>query len=118
MSHPIRILSGEPNFDRLPVLKLHCGTEVPINDRIFAQAQLGLCDSCFYARLWTFEVEPSLDSSMSLLLEGPTGSLRLRVSYGGSAALQIRERDHSELLSAYRILGEDLQGAYWGAVAM
>lgn len=115
MTYPIHLTPGEPSFDRLPVLKLRCPAGLPVDDRIYAQAQLGLTDDCFFARLWAFENEPPDQSALTVLLEGPRGLLRASVGVAGAAVLTTPDGDASDALTAYHITGEDLQGEYWGA---
>ncbi|MEG2174328.1 MAG: hypothetical protein RR135_02435 [Oscillospiraceae bacterium] len=114
MHYPLRVRPGEPDFDGLPVLKLHCDVGVPINERLYAQAQLGLCERCFFVRLWAFETQPLPDSRMTVLLEGPQGQLRLSAQASGTAALLLSGCERNDALTAWSFSGEDLQGEYWG----
>lgn len=47
MDYPISVMQGEPCFDSLGVIKLRCEPSVPVNDRIFAQAQAGRTPELF-----------------------------------------------------------------------
>ena len=108
----IKIVDGEPNFDSLPVLKLTCNTDVPINERIFAQAKVGLCDSGLFVRMWAFENDPPPESCLELHLLGPDGGIKL--SAWPDKRFEALCGGKPAAVTAYTIAGEDLQGEYWG----
>ena len=119
MIHPLYIISGEPRFDRLPVIKLLCSTQTPINARIYAQAQIGLFDESLAIRLWAFETAPSPKSILKAVFESPQGEqMEVFADATGKMKLIISGEEQTEHLTAHRISGEDLQGEYWGAVMM
>ena len=59
MDYPISVIQGEPCFDSLGVIKLRCEPSVPVNDRIFAQAQAGRTPELCFTRIWSFETAPA-----------------------------------------------------------
>lgn len=115
MSYTIRLLEGEPSFDSLEVIKLRCTTDIPINDRIFAQAQLGRTREAFFARIWSFEPTPAPGAKLILTLSYGGRTLTVTVDANQKAALLANGEDRSDVLAAYAVSGEDLQGEYWGA---
>ena len=115
-AYPVHIIAGEPCFDRLPVMKLLCLAETPVNARIYAQAQIGLCDKSFMLRIWAFETSPSSKSTLQAVLLGPQGKLDVSADAMGKTSLTIGAEDRTACLTVSRISGEDLQGKYWGVV--
>ncbi len=117
MEFSVRYISGEPSFDSIEVIKLNCDSSIDINDRVYGQAQLGRNDELFFARIWSFESEPTSASTVLLELKFGENTLTAHVSFDGTAALFLNGAANDKL-SAYIISGEDLQGEYWGAVIM
>lgn len=118
MDYPILRMRGEPRFDSLGVLKLRCADTVAVNDRIFAQGQAGATDSLFFVRIWSFETAPSPQATLRAVFSHGGHTAELSVTAAGGSALLLDGRPAGELLTAYQISGEDLQGEYWGAVMM
>ncbi|PWM26516.1 MAG: hypothetical protein DBX44_00395 [Oscillospiraceae bacterium] len=116
MDYPILKTPGEPRFDSLGVLKLRCTCAVPVNDRIFAQGQVGATDSHLYVRIWSFETSPAPQATLRAVFSHNGHTADLSVTAGGESALLLDGQPAGELLTAYQISGEDLQGEYWGAV--
>lgn len=107
--------SGEPQFERLPVLKLCCDESTPPNDRIFAQAQLCRSETHLFTRIWTFESAPSPDTLLSAQFSANGHLLAATVSLDSTAALVADGRAVSGAMTSYLFSGEDLQGVYAGA---
>lgn len=118
MDYPISRMHGEPCFDSLGVIKLRCDSSVPVNDRIFAQAQAGCTPELFFTRIWSFETAPSPDGVVRALFSHAGHTVELSANAAGEAALLLDGAPVDGVLTAYQISGEDLQGEYWGAVLM
>jgi len=118
MDYKIRFVPGTPRFDTLGVIKLGCDISVDINSRIYGQAQLGRCDEYFYARIWSFETAPTADSRVGLSMQCGENKIEMTACFDERCSLAINGTDAKQLLTAYLISGEDLQGEYWGAVMM
>jgi|GEM_PF-1150307 len=118
MEFSVRYIPGEPSFDSLEVIKLCCDRSIDINSRIFGQAQLGRNDELFFAKILSFESEPTAGSTVLMELGSDENSLVAKVSFDGSSELLLNDNAANDKLSAYIISGEDLQGEYWGAVMM
>lgn len=118
MHYPLRPQQGEPRFDTLAVLKLDCARSVPVNLRIFAQAQLGRTKDLVFAKIWSFENDPAPETALAAVFEHGAHSLRMEVTAKGCARLLADGNPLEGKMSSYLISGEDLQGEYWGAVMM
>lgn len=120
MTDPISLVSfcGEPQFDRLPVLKLSCDPDTPPLDRVFAQAQLCRNESHIIARIWTFETNPAPDVLLSAQFCKNGHLLAATASIGGEASLVIDGAAKDGALTSYLFSREDLQGVYAGVVLM
>lgn len=116
MNYSIRFIEGEPRFDNLGVIKLCCDRSVAVDDRIYAQAQLGRTSDCFFARILSFETKPSNEAKLSVVLCYNKKELRLSVSADGSALASCGDTALTNFMTSYIVQGEDLQGEYWGAV--
>lgn len=118
MNYPIRFIDGEPRFDTLGVIKLCCDHSVPVDDRIYAQAQLGHTSDCLFARILSFETKPANEAILSVVLCHNGKELQLSVFADGSASARCGETILTDAMTSYIIQGEDLQGEYWGAVML
>lgn len=118
MKYPIRFIDGEPRFDTLGVIKLCCDQSVAVDDRIYAQAQIGRSSDCIFARVLSFETKPNNEATLSVVLCHNSNELRLSVSADGSASARCGETILTDAMTSYIIQGEDLQGEYWGAVML
>lgn len=116
MQQKIALISGEPDFDSLNVIKLRCERDVDINSRIFAQAQLCRNEASLFIRILSFESQPESDSTAAALFCLGERSLKLEVTFGGLTAATVNGDIRFDCLTAYTVTGEDLQGEYWGAV--
>lgn len=118
MDYIIKYVPGEPCFDTLGVMKLRCAQTVPINDRIYAQAQLGRNDDCLFIRILSFEPKPAANARLSAIFCHGGKELRLSVTADGTAAARCGTDDFTARMTAYITQGEDLQGEYWAGVLM
>ncbi len=118
MNYRIKYVSGEPCFDALGVIKLSCVPTVPVNDRIYAQAQLGRNDDSLFIRILSFETRPAANARLSAELCYGGKMLSLSVTADGRAQADCGERELSTDLTAYITRGEDLQGEYWAGVLL
>lgn len=118
MEYPISAMPGEPRFDSLGVIKLRCEPSVPVNDRIFAQAQAGRTPELFFVRIWSFETAPAPQAVVKAVLSHAGHTVELAASAAGEGSLLRDGAPEEGVLTAYQISGEDLQGKYWGAVLM
>lgn len=118
MNYIIKYVSGEPCFDTLGVIKLGCAQSVPINDRIYAQAQLGRNDDCLFVRIISFETKPTADARLTVVLCNGAGELRLSVTANGQVEARCGEDNLTPQVTAYITQGEDLQGEYWAGVLL
>ena len=116
MDYPISVMQGEPCFDSLGVIKLRCEPSVPVNDRIFAQAQAGRTPELFFTRIWSFETAPAPEAAGKAVFSRAGHTVELAASAAGEASLLLDGAPREGVLTAYQISGEDLQGEYWGAV--
>lgn len=118
MNYMIKYVSGEPSFNTLGVIKLGCAQSVPINDRIYAQAQLGRNDDCLFVRILSFEPKPVDTARLSAALCHGGRTLQLSVTASGQAAARCGDDDLTSKMTAYITQGEDLQGEYWAGVLL
>lgn len=118
MNYNIRNIPGEPRFDVLGVIKLGCDTSVDINDRIYAQAQLGRNEDVIYIRILSFEPKPAPNAILCATFSLNNRTLTLAVGADGVAHAQSDEVNLASHLTAYGVQGEDLQGEYWGVVML
>lgn len=118
MQISVRYIPGEPSFDSLEVIKLCCDRSIDINSRIYGQTQIGRNEELLFAKILSFESEPTADSTVMLELRLGENALSAQVRFDGSSSLILNGMDENDKLSAYIISGEDLQGEYWGAVIM
>lgn len=118
LNYTVRALRGEPRFDALGVLKLCCESDVPVNDRIFAQAQLGRNETTLFARIWSFETAPTPASQALLTLRAGGHTLALTTRFDGVAEATLDGGPCPAPMTSYILQGEDLQGEYWGAVLL
>ena len=118
MDYPISVMQGEPCFDSLGVIKLRFEPSVPVNDRIFAQAQAGRTPELFFTRIWSFETAPAPEAAVKAVFSRAGHTVELAASAAGEASLLLDGAPREGVLTAYQISGEDLQGEYWGAVLM
>ena len=118
MNYMIKYVSGEPGFDALGVMKLDCAPAVPVNDRIYAQAQLGRNDDCLFIRILSFETQPAADARLTAMLCCGEKKLRLSVTADGRAQALCGTDDLTASLTSYITHGEDLQGEYWAGVLL
>lgn len=118
MNYTIKYVSGEPCFDTLGVIKLRCAQSVPVNDRIYAQAQLGRNDDSLFVRITSFETKPAANACLSAVFSFGERQLRIAVTAGGQARAYSGEKDLTAELTAYIKEGEDLQGEYWVGVLL
>ncbi len=118
MNYIIKYVPGEPCFDTLGVMKLCCTPEVPVNDRIYAQAQLGRNDDCLFIRILSFETRPVAQARLTALLCYGEKELRLSVTADGQAQAHCGAEDLTVSLTSYMTHGEDLQGEYWAGVLL
>ena len=116
MRYPLRVLTGQPNFDIIPFIKLTCPTTMTILQRIYCQAQMAVSGDMLLVRLLAFEAEPSEDSRFELVLTGPAGKSLATADAKGNFAFSTPQGDRTHAMKTRRIAGEDLQGVYWGAV--
>lgn len=118
MEKPILLTTfcGEPQFERLPVYKLCCDPVVPVNDRVFAQAQLCKNETHLFARIWTFETHPAADTLLSAQFTTGGHLLAATASLGSEASLVADGVPLRGKLTSYLFSGEDLQGVYAGAL--
>ncbi len=118
MDYPVSAMRGEPRFDTLGVLKLRCAPTVPVDDRLFAQAQVGRTPALFFTRIWSCETAPAEAATLRALFSYQGHTLELSANAAGEATLLLDGAAVADKLTAYQISGEDLQGEYWGAVLM
>ena len=118
MEYKIRFVPGNPKFDTLGVMKLSCDSSVDINSRIYGQAQIGRSAEFIFARIWSFETAPTSASRVGLTLQNGGNKIEMTAGFDEISSLFINGTDAKQLLTAYLISGEDLQGEYWGAVLM
>lgn len=118
MNYVIKYVPGEPCFDTLGVMKLGCAPTVPVNDRIYAQAQLGRNDDSLFIRILSFEPAPAADARLTALLGRGEKELRLSVTADGRAQARCGARELTANLTSYITRGEDLQGEYWAGVLL
>jgi hypothetical protein len=118
LPYTIRTIAGEPCFDALEVLKLGCDLTVSINDRIFAQAQLGRNRDLFFARIWSFEVTISCDSVFCVALQSNENQIELSVKGLISSHFICNKNEIPDSITSYSFEGEDLQGIYHGVVML
>lgn len=116
MRYPLRVLTGQPNFDTIPVIKLACPTTMPILQRIYCQAQMAVTGDMLLVRLLAFETEPAEDSRFELILTGPAGKSSATADAKGNFTFNTPQGDRTHVMKTRRIAGEDLQGVYWGTV--
>ncbi|WMJ82977.1 hypothetical protein ACS3UN_00880 [Oscillospiraceae bacterium LTW-04] len=118
MNYMIKYVSGEPCFDALGVIKLSCAQSVPINDRIYAQAQLGRNDESLFVRIISFETKPAANARLTAVFCLGERELRMTVTAGGQAEAYCGDSDLTAQMTAYIKQGEDLQGEYWAGVLL
>ncbi len=118
MNYRIKYVPGEPCFDTLGVIKLNCAPTVPVNDRLYAQAQLGRNDDSLFIRILSFETRPAANARLSAELCYGDKVLSLWVTADGQAQAHCGARDLTTDLTAYITRGEDLQGEYWAGVLL
>lgn len=118
MNYNIKYIHGEPSFDALGVINLSCEAFVPVNERIYAQAQLGRNDDCLFVRIASFETSPTSDACLTAVLCRGEKELCLSMSFGGQVTAKCQTKDLSHCLTSYITRGEDLQGEYWAAVML
>lgn len=118
MNYTIKYLQREPCFDTLGVMKLNCAAAVPVNDRIYAQAQLGRNDDSLFIRIISFEPRPAAETRLTAVLGCGERQLRLSVTADGQVQAQSGSEDLTDHLTAYITRGEDLQGEYWAGVLL
>lgn len=102
---PVCIVSETPPWDALPVAKIVTfPPDTPINDRIYAQAQLCfLPEDGLHVRLWSFEVPPLLENRfLRFALQGKSSSIH---------KISISPLPQKGIIP---LVGEDLQGIFWG----
>lgn len=116
MSFQIKHIAGEARFDCLPVIKLCCDESIDINERVYAQAQLGRNDEELFVRILSFEPNPSKKAKLSLKLCFNGNCLEAYATAGEAYSLLINGEEAKNALTVHLISGEDLQGEYWGAV--
>lgn len=116
MKYIIKYVSGEPCFDALGVIKLGCAQSVPINDRIYAQAQLGCNDDSLFIKIISFETKPTEDARLTAVFCLGDRELRMTVTADGQAQARCGGSDLTAQMTAYITQGEDLQGEYWSGV--
>lgn len=116
MQQKIALISGEPDWDSLNVIKLRCEKDVDINSRVFAQGQICRNNENLYIRILSFESRPESDSTAAAIFTSGENSLKLEVTFGGLTAATVNGSMRFDCITAYTITGEDLQGEYWGAV--
>lgn len=127
-------VTGEPNFDAVPVAKI---IDYPLERRDykpFAQCILCLGDTRLSLRMWAFEVSPPETSALQCVLylypDRPELALSVRLEHSGGETVAVsvrpmedgRERQPSAKakaalsggMTASPHNGEDLQGVYWG----
>ncbi len=114
MTEYLNLTAGEPDFMSLPAGKI---IRYPLEERDyrpFAQAQLALSPDALHVRLSAFETEPPQGSAMMLLLEGGFVFTFTPEGVPEDEEGPVREgRVHVD-----RLVGEDLQGRYWGVHAV
>lgn len=118
MNYSIRYVPGEPCFDALGVIKLSCAPTVPVNDRIYAQAQMGRNDDSLFIRIISFETQPAANARLTSELCYGEKALSLSVTTDGQAQASCGAQDLTTDLTAYITRGEDLQGEYWAGVLL
>ncbi len=118
MEYRIKYVAGEPCFDTLGVIKLGCMQSVPINDRIYAQAQLGRNDDSLFVRILSFEPKPLETARLTAEFRYAGKVLRLSVTAAGLAEARCGAVDLTPQMTAYLSQGEDLQGEYWAGVML
>ncbi|MEA5137292.1 MAG: hypothetical protein VB035_14260 [Candidatus Fimivivens sp.] len=116
MNYIIKYVCGEPCFDALGVIKLGCAQSVPINDRIYAQAQLGRNDDSLFIKIISFETKPAEDARLTAVFSFGDRELRMTVTASGQAQAFCGSSDLTAQMTAYITQGEDLQGEYWSCV--
>ncbi|MFV0498390.1 MAG: hypothetical protein ACK5L0_09545 [Candidatus Fimivivens sp.] len=118
MNYVIKYVSGEPCFDALGVIKLGCAQSVPINERIFAQAQIGRNDDSLFVRIISFETKPMATARLTAIIGFGERALHMTVTADGQAKAYCGDSDFTAQMTAYIKQGEDLQGEYWAGVLM
>lgn len=118
MNYIIKYVSGEPCFDALGVIKLSCTQTVPINDRIYAQAQLGRNDDSLFIKIISFETKPAENAQLTAVFRLDDREMRMTVTAGGQAKASCGGSDLTAQMTAYITQGEDLQGEYWAGVLL
>ena len=113
--YPVTTLKSDLTFDKLLIKKLNCEVDVPVEERVFALAQAGICDDSFYARIQSFECHPK-DVSLTLVLQKGDMRVVATADEQENASLTVNGEPMTEKMTSYLIAGEDLQGEYWGAV--
>lgn len=103
---PICIVSNAPPWDALPVAKIvHFSSATPIQDRIYAQAQLCYVpEKGLFVRLWSFETPPLPEDDRYLRF---SFTLRDGASYSVDVPPSYKK-------GVFPLAGEDLQGIFWG----
>lgn len=122
-SYKVSVVSGQPNFDSLPVAKI---TDYPLEPRDykpFAQSILCVGEREIFLRMWAFEVSPAEGSSLACVLypftQRPEQGFGLCITHWGDRAVCSagplgEETPAFRLLACHPHNGEDLQGVYWG----
>lgn len=126
MQYKVSKISGAPQFDSLPIVKI---THYPLEKRDYKPyAQCILCagQDALTLRMWAFEVSPPAASSLRCVLylypDAPEQALYVDIHPSGqvqAGLLKDGVPSGSELdgpeLTARPLGGEDLQGVYWGS---
>ena len=115
MNYPIKVISGEPNFEKLLVQKLCCDIAIPINSRVFAQGQMGVNEDGIFARVISFELSPK-EVSLSVKIKNKDRYFEAVINSEEVAVLKANDVEIADAMTAYITTGGDLQGEYWEAV--
>ncbi|HWP51139.1 MAG TPA: hypothetical protein VN626_05495 [Clostridia bacterium] len=118
MNYVIKCVPGQPSFDTLGVIKLGCAQSVPINERIYGQAQLGRNEDSLFVRVLSFEPKPVDTARLSAVFCLGSKTLQLSVMSNGQAEARCENDNLTSQMTAYITQGEDLQGEYWAGVML
>ncbi|MDR2933413.1 MAG: hypothetical protein LBV27_09950 [Oscillospiraceae bacterium] len=126
-SYKVRIISGEPEFDAMPVAKV---IDYPLEQRDyrpFAQNVICIGARDIYVRMWAFEAAPARTSELRgvfyLYKDKPLTALHIRLVIEAESSALPRcavfreEGGAADPVTGFELRGhsgEDLQGIYWG----
>ena len=120
MAYQMKLVSGRPQLDSLPVGKIVDYPQEKRDYRPFAQFRMCANEEGLHLYLWAFESKVSPKSALRACLDlGKKEGTYLQITFYGdkTASCQVFREDaltEEWQPKIHSLQGEDLQGVYWG----